>query len=137
MGVGDNRPHCVAMHNRSKSVPLDNLVCGPAGEGMVAWEGCTTALPQGFTALRLETICLTCYTGKRLAHVGSEAQRSCTSNAVHLLCRALRLAPACYRQFSIAALPQTGRRCHVRSLMSRACCSRPMKMRQAQSVLLI
>ena len=41
---------------------------------------------------------------ERMAHVGSEAQRSCTGNAGQLLCRALCLAPACYPQFSLAAL---------------------------------
>ena len=40
---------------------------------------------------------------ERMAHVDSEAQRSCTGNAGQLLCRALRLAPAGYRQFSLAA----------------------------------
>ncbi len=84
---------------------------------MVAGEHCATTFPQGFTALRLETNRLICTATKRLAHVGSGAQRSCTGNAVHLLCRALRLAPACYRQFAFAAYPREGpRRCRQTQL---------------------
>jgi len=77
---------------------------------MVAWEPCTTAFPQGFTALRLEANRLSWLASERMAHVGSEAQRACTGNAGQLLCRALRLAPACYRQFSLAAQPRKGPR---------------------------
>ncbi len=70
---------------------------------MLAWEACTTQLPLGFTALRLESSCLFCSAEEGLAHAGTQAQRACTGNAVHLLCRALRLAPASYRRFSLAA----------------------------------
>ena len=77
-----------------------------ADGGVVARDGGTTALPQGFTALRMQATRLICRVTKRLAHVGSEPQRFCTGNAVHLLCRALRLAPTCYRHFSLAAHPR-------------------------------
>ncbi len=81
---------------------------------MVAWESCATAFPRAFTALRLEANWLWCMVSKRLAHDGSGAQRSCTGDAVHLLCRALRLAPVCYRQFSFAAHLLDGRRNKLR-----------------------
>ena len=85
-----------------------------AGGGLVAWEGCTTALPQGFTALHLETSGLSCIVAKRLAYLVSEAQSTCTIDAVHLLCRALRLAPACYRRFSLSAHPLEGPRTQLK-----------------------
>ncbi len=68
---------------------------------MVAGERCTTIFPQGFTALRLEALRQLRLATGRLAHVGPP--RSCTGNAGHVLCRALRLAPACYREFSFTA----------------------------------
>ena len=76
--------------------------------GVVAWDGGTTELPQGFSTLRLEATRLICGVTKQLAQVGSEPQRFCTGDAAHLLCRALRLAPTCYRHFSLAARPLDG-----------------------------
>jgi len=72
-------------------------------EDIVAWEDCVTDLPQGFTALRLETNWLCCSAEEGLADVGTEAQRACTGHAVHLLCRALGLAPPSYRSFFLMA----------------------------------
>ncbi len=85
-----------------------------AGGGVVAWEGCTAALPRGFAALHLETSGLSCMVRKRLAHLVSEAQSTRTVDAVHLLCRALRLAPACYRHFLLSAPPLEGPRTQLK-----------------------
>jgi len=71
---------------------------------MLAWEGPGTRLPLGFTALRIEANDLWCTTKQTLPHdAGPEAEaRACTTDSVQLLCRALRLAPACYRRFELA-----------------------------------
>ncbi len=71
---------------------------------MLAWEGHGTTLPAGFAALRLDTNLLRLWVTERQppAGPGSEALRDSTEPA-QLLCRALRLAPACYRGFELAA----------------------------------
>ncbi len=74
-----------------------------AGSGVVAWEGCTTSIPQGFATLCLETNGLHCKFDRGLALTGTEAQTCCTADAVHLLCRALRLAPKSYRHLELEA----------------------------------
>jgi len=76
---------------------------------VVAWDGGITALPHGFAALRLEaTRLIRCTVTELLAQGGSKPQRFCTGNPAHLLCRALCLAPACYRHFSLAVHPLDG-----------------------------
>ncbi len=113
-------PHMCTSHVaalRLQTQPMARLWQPPmlcADGGVVAWDGGTTALPHGFAALRLEALRLICTVTKRLAHIGSEPQRFCTGDAVHLLCRALRLAPTCYRQFSLAAHPLGGPRAQLK-----------------------
>jgi len=75
-----------------------------ADGNMPAWEGRGTNLPAGFATLRMETNLLRVWVTERQppAGPGSEALRDSTDPA-QLLCRALRLAPACYRGFELAA----------------------------------
>ncbi len=80
-----------------------NVAVSYAGGNVLAWEACTTQFALGFSTLRLETNSLFCSAEEGLAHAGTQAQRACTQNAVHLLCRALRLAPQSYRRFLLAA----------------------------------
>ena len=67
---------------------------------LLAWRGEGTSLPLGFAALRMETFALRCVA---MEAVDSEARRRCTKDPVQLLCRALRMAPTCYRQFELVA----------------------------------
>ena len=74
-------------------------------DDIVAWEDCVTDLPLGFTALHLQAsrMRIDCSPEQGLVNTGVEAQMSRTRDAVHLLCRALRLAPPCYCHFLLAA----------------------------------
>ncbi len=70
---------------------------------MLAWAGRGTQLPLGFSALRMEMYRLHCWAEVRSSHAGRAYGRRCLTNPVHLLCRALRMAPSCYRRFELAA----------------------------------
>ena len=71
---------------------------------MPAWDGLGTPLPPGFAALRMETNWLRCHAmdEQPQAGPGPEATRR-IADPGQLLCRALQLAPACYRRFELAA----------------------------------
>ena len=70
---------------------------------MLAWAGRGTSLPVGFAALRLETNWLHCYAEEMMPYTEAEAEAFGSRDPVQLLCRALRLAPACYRRFELTA----------------------------------
>jgi len=70
---------------------------------MLGWEGCGTQLPLGFTTLHIQTKRLQCWAKIRLLASGRAAAERCIDNPVHLLCRALRMAPPCYQQFELVA----------------------------------
>ena len=70
---------------------------------MLAWEGGGTLLPLGFTTLRIQAKRLQCWARIRLPAAGRAAAERCIDDPVHLLCRALRMAPPCYRQFELVA----------------------------------
>ena len=70
---------------------------------MMGWQGRGTSLPAGFASLRAEVNTLQCSADVRLPGAGPVAQTLCGESALQLLCRALRLAPACYRRFELAA----------------------------------
>ena len=74
-----------------------------AGVNALAWDGYVTHFPQGFCAICIESNSLHCYAEDGLRYVGTRAQRSCTEDAVHLLCRALQLAPRCYEHIELEA----------------------------------
>jgi len=76
--------------------------------GLVDWEGDGTALQWGFATLRMETNRVQWRATERLATLGQWAIGQYTTDPAELLCRALRLAPACYRHFELtAAAPET------------------------------
>ena len=77
----------------------------PLADGrLLAWEGRGTTLPLGFSVLRIRTNDLLCTAVERLPdHVGPEAERPVTKDSAQLLCRALRLAPLCYRRVELMA----------------------------------
>ena len=81
---------------------LTSIVANAAG-GMHTWEGRGTKLPLGFSALRMEANYLHCWATERRPYPGHAAETRCLTKPVHLLCRALRMAPACYRCFELAA----------------------------------
>ncbi len=69
----------------------------------MAWEGHGTKLPRGFAGLRMRGASrLQLQAEERLPREPEEGGRSALEPA-QLLCRALRLAPACYRWFELAA----------------------------------
>ena len=80
------------------SAPLAN-----AGGEMLNWEGCGTRLPPGFTTLRTDTNFMGCWAMERTPRPEPAAAGRCIKNPVHLLCRALRMAPASYRRFELTA----------------------------------
>ncbi len=84
---------------------LSNTLVSPLADGrLLAWEGRGTVLPLGFAALRMRTNDLLCTAVEILPdHVGPEVERAATADAVQLLCRALRLAPLCYRRIELMA----------------------------------
>ena len=82
--------------------PFTCPVATAAGR-MLAWDARGTRLPLGFTALRMQTNWLQCWAVARLPHTEPAAEGRCLNHPVHLLCRALRMAPACYRRFELAA----------------------------------
>ena len=71
---------------------------------MISWTGRGTRLPLGFETLRMETNWLHCQANEQLLpHAGADdLQHPRTKDSVELLCRALQLAPACYRRFELA-----------------------------------
>ena len=62
----------------------------------MAWRGTGTKLPPGFAALRMRTNWLHCWSNERVQPNGS-----LIAEPARLLCRALWLAPACYRCFEL------------------------------------
>ena len=62
-----------------------------------------TLLPEGFSGLRVVTNSLHCAITLWLPIASGEPAALCVApaDAVQLLCRALRLAPRCYRQFEL------------------------------------
>ena len=73
---------------------------------MLSWEGRGMRLPLGFAALRIEAHRLQCWGTVHLAHASSGCDERCLINPVHVLCRALRMAPPCYRRFELATTHQ-------------------------------
>jgi len=83
---------------------LQNLVADADGD-MIAWE--FQSLPEGFAALRVETNHLKCWPRVELPPEAPGARddvwmRDWVVSPVQLLCRTLRLAPACYQCFELA-----------------------------------
>ena len=70
---------------------------------MVDWDGDGTALEWGFAAVRMESNRVRCSATERLPQADPQSAGRCTVHPVQLLCRALRLAPACYRRFELVA----------------------------------
>jgi len=73
---------------------------------MLNWEGRGTRFPPGFTTMRIETNSLWCWATERTPQPGSAAAKRCMNSPVHLVCRALRMAPACYCRFELTAKRQ-------------------------------
>ena len=73
---------------------------------MLSWEGRGTRFPLGFTTLRIEANALLCVAMERTPQAGVAVAKRCVKNPVHLLCRALRMAPASYRRFELTATRQ-------------------------------
>ncbi len=73
---------------------------------MLNWEGRGTVFPPGFTTMRIETTSLLCWATERTPQPVPVAAGRCMKNPVHLLCRALRMAPACYCRFELTAKRQ-------------------------------
>jgi len=74
-----------------------------AGRTLLSWTCCRTFLPAGCAVLRLEANRLSCNAEDQLTPSGAPSQRPRTRNPVQLLCRALSLAPECYRRFEVTA----------------------------------
>ena len=67
---------------------------------MAAWKGRGNVLPQSFAALRVETNQLWIQSHERFSGPDAHTcQLHSATDPVQLLCRAVRLAPACYRRF--------------------------------------
>ncbi len=78
-----------------------------ADVGLVNWEGDGTALQGGHATVRMETNRVECWATERLPTAGQWATGQYTTDPAKLLCRALRLAPACYCRFEwTAAVPE-------------------------------
>ena len=78
-----------------------NLLSDADGR-MLAQQGQCTDIPDGFSVFRLETNNLICSAKVLLPPTAADAQQAWKGDAVQLLCRALRLAPACYCRFELA-----------------------------------
>ena len=76
---------------------------------MLAWGDEGSRLAEDFAALRLETSWVQLQTVAQPPAAGSKADWSPCTDPSQLLCRALRMAPASYRQFTVAALRPDGR----------------------------
>ena len=70
---------------------------------LLSWGSHRTRLPLGFAALRMEAHRLHCWAEEESSEASAAHGRRCLENPVHLLCRALRMAPLCYRRFELAA----------------------------------
>ncbi len=76
---------------------------------MVAWDGRTVAwgtismLARGFAVVRMRTNRVEIREEEWLLPGGWAANEVCTTEPVRLLCRALRMAPPCYRRLEWAA----------------------------------
>ena len=79
---------------------------------LLAWDGRSTNVPPGFATLRLETNGLRCRATESATHVDRPTGQPCIRCPVHLLCRALRMAPASYGRFELTAA-QSGQPLHV------------------------
>ncbi len=69
--------------------------------GPLVGDGTQTLLPPGFSALRVVTDSLHCVLNVWLPSGEPAALCVPPADAVQLLCRALRLAPHCYRHFEL------------------------------------
>jgi len=76
---------------------------------MLAWGDQGSRLAEDFAALRLETSWVRLLTVEQLPAGGSKADWSPCTDPAQLLCRALRMAPASYCHFTVAALRPGGR----------------------------
>lgn len=74
---------------------------------MLDWAGRGTRLPPGFATARIETNRVGCWSLEPLPHTAQATEECCVANPVHLLCRALRMAPASYHRFELAAAQQS------------------------------
>ncbi len=74
---------------------------GCAAGRMVAWEGDGTNVTWGFIAVRVETNRVQCLAEENPLDDGPGPHARHTTDPVQLLCRALRLAPACYRRLEL------------------------------------
>ena len=81
--------------------------------GDMRWEGHGTDLPLGFSAVRMETNRLECYVNEWLPYHDVRPGELDIKDPVRTLCRALRLAPACYRSFEIAPYNNASDELHV------------------------
>jgi len=84
-------------------VPLDAF-SGVTGGEMVAWEGDYTNLNWDYAACRMETQSVRFEVTEWLPSAASEAEAGmhCCTDPVHLLCRAMRMAPASCDRFELA-----------------------------------
>lgn len=82
----------------------------PAAGRLLDWAGRGTQLPAGFATLRVEASwSLHCWATERVPQPWQQAAgRRCINNPVHLLCRALRMAPASYRRVELTTVRQHG-----------------------------
>ena len=82
----------------------DTLFDGTAGK-LVAWEGDGTSIHGDFAAVRMEIKHLSFEAQERLPLAASEAEAlmRCCTDPVQLLCRSLRITPASFHRFELAA----------------------------------
>ena len=78
-----------------------------AGGSVLDWGGRETNLPLGFAVLRLQANSLWCYASVPFVAPSSRGHHS--DDAVQMLCRALRMAPACYRHIELVAADEEQR----------------------------
>jgi len=92
---------CVTVQTRTLCV-AQRFVAAAAGD-MIAWEGRGTQLPPGFVALRMHTNSVRSWANEWYPDDFTKDRFTLTTNPAQLLCRALRLAPSCYRRFELRA----------------------------------
>lgn len=80
-----------------------------AGGTVLEWGGRETTLPLGFDVLRLQSNGLQCYASEDVPFGAPADAGHHFGDAVQLLCRALRMAPACYRRIELGAAHQEQR----------------------------
>ena len=112
MGRHHCKCDCCQMHTLNVNpLPAQQLICvtgvslstlaGNAEGEMVAWEGDGTDITWGFAAIRVETGRMQCIAEEQPLDDQPGACTRQTTDPVQLLCRALRLAPACYRRLEL------------------------------------